>query len=437
MMKRLRCPVLLFAFLFSCLFNLQVSAQVSAQDQAHSSSVPEIMFRLDSHRPYEIHPGVRTGLEPALWTDNGRAFLQLLEVPDFSQPAPHPAGIYSRSNGEPEMLLFEQGLTPSNLAWSQGRHTLYFELTDQSLKSLGIFQSPLQIDSEINREAELVWENPARARVSGLQSIREGSLLAREKLQTGQQVLSTFNPRSGQSRELLSEGSPLPQSHEEINFIFSPSASPAGEFIGAKVRTESGIDHLLLWKWSTNAEDWKLVRKLTAGRQHESAYFASIDNSFGINDHGDIVLGGTKASSDELSKRRSLFLIRFSAEDSLTDDGIQEITWISKLGSERTLMHFYPGFNNNRQIVFRVKSSSGEELWLSDGDSLKVLVDQETLLKTDLGDARLDQSRQSKLSFFQSPQINNHGEILFGALLKSKRTARNIGLGFFRLRSLH
>ena len=228
---------------------------------------------------------------------------------------------------------------------------------------------------------------------------------------------------NGSVTELLESSVRDPKS--PYSYLFSHSAHASG-LVVLKVRhgrsgeiSESQGDEILLIDLRTTP--FSVTSLMKDNDLDPSSIFKGFDNMGALNANGD-VSWITRLKSGH----RALVFKAFGKEPRvLVEEKLSEISQFS---------NFHISMNARSEIVFRATDKAGlEGVWRTNAaGKLYSVVRQGDRLKTDQGAATVGVRGENAATIFMSPQINNSGDILFGAFLtKSEDDRRDIGMGYF------
>ena len=384
---------------------------------------PEIQFRFDSKKPFEVSPRVTLGLEAPVFTDDRKIFLKF-----SAWNSEQVSGIMSwDSTNYVQVTKFKQNQFPMGMHYNPFSKKLLFELMNTGYFSEGIFS----LDPHSN-DLSFEWKSPSDLFTSDVSSLAGGKfLLMRVTDENKRQYLSLLNVKTKVRQNIISGATPVfselghsTTQGKSISWIFRPQVSRNGKYFSVKLRkgqwkefSESRPDEIRVYKIDESGKV-SLHRTLFDRDSNPRAKLKSFDNSHSVNSKGDLVFG-----AQSISGRRGLYFNTAEGTKKIASEGGN--SWTQKIP------HFNADLNDRDEIVFRVHGKGGEHLMYHYNGKTQRLVANSSIIKTDLGDAIVGAIDKTKMTFFSSPRINNLGEVMFGALVSLAPSKTEIGLGFY------
>jgi len=413
--KKVLGIVVLLCFLSSAVVLASYpKASKSSGVSGREYGVPEIQFRFDSQKPFEVPAVIDLAHDAPVFGDKREIFLRFNYWNGVDQ-----AGIMSwKADTGLRTVRFKDTMFPSSLRYSDRDSKLYFELVNYGYFGEGLFS----LDSELNN-LKTIYQGQQDLFTSDLGRSESRSTIAfRSKRKTGGQSLSSIRLDRGERQDFL-ETVEL-QENSKISWIFAPRFSSDGRYAVVKVRkgssnefAESQPDEIRVYNFDKEGRA-SLVSAIHDKDADADSPFVSFDNVAEINSKGNVVFG-----AKGLDGRRGYFFLSSDKLVPIVKEG-------REMGIEE-LPHFYPKVNDRDEVVFRARTKFGESVMLFSQGQLSNLLKAGDRLKSDLGGVIAGDVDPKKNSFFNSPQINNHGDVLVGVLLREPQTQVNVGLGFY------
>lgn len=215
----------------------------------------------------------------------------------------------------------------------------------------------------------------------------------------------------------------LKEGESKISYIFIPETQ--GQFMAAKVRLgearqwgERRPDQIL--RWSLPLRTYEVVAEDRDSNPNSS--FESFHNNLDLNSRGDVVF---VASMADEKKGKAIVLKSKSKTYIVAREAESEISEIET---------FRPVLNDQKIVAFRAKDHKGKRcvfVW-SPEQGLKKLVGESDIVPSDVQTARILDSDWGP-GLAGSPWINNRNQLVFQAVLESKRGEKRLGGAVYRV----
>jgi len=406
------------------------SQESNAQNTPHPEGfrVPEIVMRADSGSSMNLPPLTYFGLESPLFTNKDEVILRYSVWGGEEQD-----GLLKYDSKNKTLISHKSSPNsfPSSIRLDETSGQIFFESVNYGYFSEGIYQ----IDKNLQNSARVINDKSVQFS-SDLGVLNEGlhkanGLVSRAKQDNGALSIRLILLESGSAfveKTLLATAHNNPQS--PYSYIFPPSTSASG-YIGVKVRlgktgeiADSQPDQILVFKLDPTTHNFNLIKSIGDIDAIRDSTFRSFDNSPLINDSGTLVFAAQLKNGN-----RAIY--KWSEKK-----GLQRIVEEAKGTDLEEIRYFAPSLNSKDEIVFRAKGPDGESIWHASAQlKLTRLLKRGDRVKSDMGWAHIGPSARDEMSFFLSPQINDQGNVLIGALVDLEGpNARSIGLGFYVIR---
>jgi|GEM_PF-3230774 len=391
-----------------------ISGSAEIYPRPEGYKVPALRLRADSGVALNLPSRSYFALQDALFLDTQ----DILASFSVWQGEAHSGVLrWSQQHG-----LSTHHLAPQNFASHLSPSPTSAEIFFEEVNFGGYSEGVMALSIDFMRVRRSVFD-PTFRFMSSPQALRSPTrVLVREQKNDASQGLSVLSENA--SPETLLESSSRNFS-SPYAYLFPPVAHAAGLAV-IKVRhgkpgqlSESQGDELLQvdLKGAT-----PVVRSLLKDRDLDgSSTILGFDNTGALNARGDIAwIVGLANGRRALARKRLNQAVQI-----LVEEHASVITAFS---------HFHIAMNQRGDIVFRAQDSQGlEGVWRVDSSgTLFPVLREHDRVKTDQGPARIGVSGNFGGVIFMSPQVNEYGDILVGAYLRTDEIqARNIGMGYF------